>query len=105
MVDFSPILALPAPLAVGISPLAANGLAFAFTGAYVGSLYIARHFFGVRPTEGEPQEYPPPGHRDHPGTMKLRMKAVGLATRMCLSAVLLLVKKIGGYPVKQAVRA
>lgn len=35
--------------------------------------------------------------------MKLRMKAVGTATRMCLTSVLLLVKKIGGYPVKKGV--
>lgn len=60
MVTLSPILALPTPLAVGISPLAANGLCFAFTSAYVGSLYLARHVFGARATEGESQEYPPP---------------------------------------------
>jgi hypothetical protein len=37
--------------------------------------------------------------------MKLRMKAVSQATRMCLSAVVLLVKKLGGYKIKQAVRS
>lgn len=99
MVALSPILALPAPLALGITPLAANSLAFAFTSAYVGSVYLAPYVFPV--AKGDKNEYPAPGHRDHPGTMKSRMKAVSIATRLCLACVGGVVYTIGGYKVSR----
>lgn len=100
----NPILALPAPLATGISPQTANALAFAFTGTYVGSLYVAQHLFGSKITR-QPNEppYPPPGHRDHPATMRLRMKAVIGSTRLCLAGVFATVKLVGQQPFKRAV--
>lgn len=108
-VDISPLLALPAPLAVGITSLTAHGLCFGFTFTYVGSLYAAQHLFGKRkysapaPAVSDPNVTVPSGHRDHPDTMRLRMKAVSIATRLCIAGVYWAVKLTGDYDYYDAV--
>jgi prenyl protein peptidase len=99
----SPILALPAPLATGISPQLAQTLAFGVTGAYVGGLYVAQHFFGTKTAAPNEPAYPPPGHRNHPATMRLRMKAVISTTRLCMAGVFWTVKRTGNLEFKGAV--
>lgn len=99
----NPILDLPAPLATGIAPRAAHLLCFTFTGGYVGSLYLAEALFGQRPNDKQLYSYPPPGHRDHPETMKRRMKAVSIATGMAIAGVYLTVAKENGFRWRQAV--
>lgn len=99
----NPLLDLPAPLATGIAPGKAHWLCFAFTGGFVGSLYLAESLFGKKPTDKQLQSYPPPGHRDHPETMKLRMRAVGVATGLAVLGVYLTVAKEGEHSWKAAV--
>lgn len=99
----NPLLGLPAPLATGIAPGTAHLLCFTFTGGYVGSLYLAEALFGEKPSEKQLYSYPPPGHRDHPATMKLRMKAVSAATGMAMLGVYLTVAREHKYQWKEAV--
>ena len=47
---------------------------------------------------------PLPGSRDHPDTIRLRIKAVGLATVGSVGAVLAMVWSVGGYGFVEAVR-
>ncbi|KAI9636059.1 uncharacterized protein MKK02DRAFT_44760 [Dioszegia hungarica] len=47
---------------------------------------------------------PQPGDRNHPATIRSRMKAVGLATALSLGGVWYTVKTIGGYGAVEAVR-
>lgn len=99
----NPLLDLPAPLATGIAPRAAHLLCFTFTGGYVGSLYLAEALFGQKPNDKQLYSYPPPGHRDHPETMKRRMKAASVATGLALVGVYLTVAKENGFRWKEAV--
>ncbi|BEI90218.1 uncharacterized protein CcaverHIS019_0302880 [Cutaneotrichosporon cavernicola] len=101
------ILTLPPPLQTGISPKVANGLAFAFAASYVGSLYIAPLIpWAGRPLKGTTAEDSasriPLGHRDHPTTMRMRMRAVSMATRLSLAGVFWTVKTVGNYDVRGA---
>lgn len=107
-----PILTLPPPLEVGISPKAANGLSFLFAASYVGSLYLAPLLFRWAPlatpkggttTAADAQRNIPVGHRDHPQTMRMRMKAVSMATRVSVGGVFWTIKSFGGYDVRSAV--
>lgn len=114
-----PALWLPAPLAVGITPRSAHLLALLFTSSYVGSLYLAQNIFLDRPSRasdvpvsqtttattspapisagsGDPNR-PEVGSRDHPETIKIRMKAVMGATAASLAGVLWTVKNVGSY--------
>ena len=118
-----PNLALPSALTVGIPPQTSHILSFLFTTSYVGSLYVARLLLpspkakssrsvgsasrpGVPPvsaTEADGQapfqsraRGPEVGSRDHPETIRLRMKAVGLATLACLAGVWCVVKDASG---------
>lgn len=108
----NPILSLPPPLEVGISPRAANGLSFLFAASYVGSLYLAPLLYRFVPsapkgdttTAADAQRNIPVGHRDHPQTMRMRMKAVSMATRVSLAGVYWTVKTVGEYDVRGAVR-
>ena len=117
-------LVLPAPLAVGISPASAHLLSLLFTTSYVGSLYIfqalrprprarSSHVKGTRHPVVPPvaasdvdaiDGVPEPGSRDHPDTIRLRMKAVSVATAASIFGVWLLVKETGGYGLRRAVR-
>jgi hypothetical protein len=47
---------------------------------------------------------PKPGDRDHPETIKRRMRAVGLATAGSILGVWIVVKHVGGYTARQSVR-
>ncbi|GMK58236.1 hypothetical protein CspeluHIS016_0502680 [Cutaneotrichosporon spelunceum] len=104
-----PILTLPPPLETGLSPKAANALAFVFAASYVGSLYIApllpwagRPFKETTTTVEEASSRVPVGHRDHPATMRMRMRAVSAATRLSLVGVFWTVKTVGDYDVRGA---
>lgn len=99
----NPILDLPVPLVTGIGPRAAHLLCFTFTGGYVGSLYLAEALFGQKPNDKQLYSYPPPGHRDHPDTMRRRMKAVSTATGLAIVGVYLTVAKENGFRWKEAV--
>lgn len=99
----NPMLDLPAPLAMGIAPGTAHLLCLTFTGGFVGSLYLADALFGKTPTAEQLHSYPPPGHRDHPDTMKLRMGAARMATRLAGLGVYLTVAKQYKYQWKMAV--
>lgn len=108
MKSLNAVFTLPAPLALGIPPASAHALSFAFAGAYVGSLYVAQAFFGHSagtntPSDNKNTNGPPPGDRNHPDTMRRRMKAVSIATRLCLTTVLLVVKNTGRYSFQDAV--
>ncbi|KAL1409611.1 CAAX prenyl protease [Vanrija albida] len=102
-------LALPAPLATGISAGAAHALALAFASSYVGSLYVSQAIYGRRDAaavaEGraEPSPYPA-GHRDHPVTMRRRMAAVKAVTRLALAGVWATVARVGSYTARDSVR-
>lgn len=115
----NPSLWLPAPLAVGIAPRTAHLLAFLFTGTYVGSLYLAQNIFLARaspaskisvsetttatttpaPISAGPAnaDQPEIGSRDHPDTIRVRMKAVLGATAASLAGVIWTVKNVGTY--------
>lgn len=101
----NPILSLPAPLVTGIQPLTAKAFAFAFSASYVGSLYVAQRFFLPVAKKGDnvAPGGPAPGHRDHPATMRLRMRAVQSATGLCLGIVFLVIQNTGRYSVTDAV--
>jgi hypothetical protein len=107
-----PLLTLPPPLETGISPKAANGLAFVFAASYVGSLYVAPLIFpwagrdpkGDTTTADDAASHIPVGHRDHPATMRMRMRAVSMATRLSVIGVFWTVKSVGGYDIRGAVR-
>ena len=121
-----PALWLPAPLAVGITPCSAHLLALLFTSTYVGSLYLAQNIFLARGSRassvpvsetttattspapisagnGDPNR-PEVGSRDHPDTIRIRMKAVMGATAASLAGVLWTVKSAGFYSWLGAVR-
>ncbi|TXT06025.1 hypothetical protein VHUM_03498 [Vanrija humicola] len=102
-------LALPAPLATGISGSAAHALALAFAGSYVGSLYVSQALFARRDAaaiaDGGAEASPlPAGHRDHPVTMRRRMAAVKAVTRLSLAGVWATVWRVGAYSVRDSVR-
>ncbi|CAK9783501.1 unnamed protein product [Cutaneotrichosporon oleaginosum] len=105
-----PTLYLPPPLETGISPKAANALALVFAASYVGSLYVAPLVFpwagrtpkGDSTTAEDAASHIPVGHRDHPATMKMRMRAVSMATRLSILGVYWTVKQVGGYDVRGA---
>lgn len=111
--ELNPLLSLPPALQVGIQPVTAHALAFVFASSYVGSLYLAPYLVSKRHPASAPAgkttsaadaaEQLPKGHRDHPDTMRLRMRAVGMATRLCLAGVFFTVKTAGHYTIKQAV--
>lgn len=120
-----PSLWLPAPLAVGIAPRSAHLLAFLFTSTYVGSLYLAQNIFLARSHAGsKTPEFqtttastnpapisatnadpncPELGSRDHPDTIRVRMKAVIGATAASLFGVLWTMKRVGTYKWLEAV--
>ena len=121
-----PALWLPAPLAVGITPRSAHLLALLFTSTYVGSLYLAQNIFLARASRassvpvsqtttattspapisasnGDPNKSEV-GSRDHPDTVRIRMKAVMGATAASLVGVLWTVKSAGLYSWLEAVR-
>lgn len=120
-----PSLWLSAPLAVGITPRSAHLLAFLFTSTYVGSLYLAQNIFLARPpsalktpiseqttatTVPAPisagnagTNAPEVGSRDHPDTIRIRMKAVMAATAVSLAGVFWTVKNAGLYTWYRAV--
>lgn len=111
--ELNPLLSLPPALELGIAPRTAHALAFVFASSYVGSLYLAPYLVSPRRRGSAPDgkttsaadaaQRLPPGHRDHPDTMRLRMSAVGLATRLCLIGVYTTVKIAGNYTIKEAV--
>lgn len=126
MGPISPYLGLPAPLALGIIPQSAHLLSLLFTTTYVGSLYLAQTIAlpasirskKVKPptSDSKPEievqpiasgdvdpHQPEVGSRDHPETIKIRMKAVGVATSLSLSGILWVVKDTGSYTWGQAV--
>jgi len=127
-----PSLSLPSALAVGISPQTSHILSLLFTTSYVGSLYVARLLLPTskpdvnKPTGASPQpgispvsatdddaqvplrgraSGPEVGSRDHPDTIRLRMKAVGLATLASLGGVWYVVKNVSGTSPRSSVSA
>jgi prenyl protein peptidase len=126
MGPISPYLGLPAPLALGITPQSAHLLSLLFTTTYVGSLYLAQTIglpaynrskkvksttsdtkpeIEVQPitsSDVDPHQ-PEVGSRDHPETIKIRMKAVGVATGLSLFGIYWVVKQTGGYTWGQTV--
>ena len=126
MGPISPYLSLPAPLVLGIIPQSAHLLSLLFTTTYVGSLYLAQTIAlpasirskKVKPPtpDSKPEievqsiasgdvdaHQPEVGSRDHPETIKIRMKAVGVATSLSLFGILWVVKDTGNYAWGQAV--
>jgi prenyl protein peptidase len=117
-------LGLPAPLSLGIPPSHSHILSLLFTSTYVGSIYVSQILFpsgkvrsfgrdspGIPPVaagdfDGQvPRrlEGPEVGSRDHPDTIKRRMKAVGTATVLSLGGVYWVIKQTGGYSWRGAV--
>lgn len=116
-------LSLPAPLVLGITPRSAHLISLLFTASYVGSLYLAQTIGLPRylrsrkvettetrpqldmPTivEGDAPKAPEVGSRDHPATIKIRMKAVSTATGLSIAGVYLMVKQNGQYTWSRAV--
>lgn len=111
--ELNPLLSLPPALQLGIAPQTAHTLALVFASSYVGSLYLAPYLTDSRhrlsPPDGkttsaaDASQRLPLGHRDHPDTMRLRMRAVGLATRLSLAGVFWTIKRAGSYDFKSAV--
>lgn len=121
----SPALTLPAPLAIGITPRTSHVLSLLFTTSYVGSIYLSQLFSnasrryveappstvtGIPPisaTDSNAQSSVEPGpalgSRDHPETIKRRMKAVGAATLLSIGGVWYVVKETGRYSGSEAV--
>ncbi|KAL0244051.1 hypothetical protein I308_105314 [Cryptococcus tetragattii IND107] len=126
-------LSLPPALSSGITLSSAHALSFLFTTSYVSSLYISQHLFGAsapNPKKGPPPrtahshtELLPPisatdadglgvehdlgpelGSRDHPITIKRRMKAVACSTFLSVGGVCYVVKHVGNYSWKEAIR-
>lgn len=127
-----PSLSLPSALAVGISPQTSHILSLLFTTSYVGSLYVARLLLptsksdvnkptgsslqpGISPVSATDDDAQVPlrgrvsgpevGSRDHPDTIRLRMKAVGLATLASLGGVWYVVKNVSGTSPRSSVSA
>ena len=117
-------LGLPVPLILGIQPQSAHLLSLLFTTTYVGSLYLAQtvglpaylRSRKVKSTSSTPEIKVPPvsagdvdsnqpevGSRDHPATIKIRMRAVGIATGLSLFGIYYVVKQTGNYGWKEAV--
>lgn len=117
-------LDLPVPLILGIQPQSAHLLSLLFTTTYVGSLYLAQtvglpaylrsrkiklesntpelKISPVSAGDVDPNQ-PEVGSRDHPATIRIRMRAVGLATGLSLSGIYYVVKYTGNYGWKEAV--
>jgi len=123
-----PSLALPALLSVGIPPRDSHILSLLFTTSYVGSLYVARLLLptkkSARPSSSPNPGLPPiaatdsdaqvpmqrragpeVGSRDHPDTIRLRMRAVGIATVASLGGVWYVVRQASGLSFRSAVSA
>jgi len=117
-------LGLPVPLILGIQPQSAHLLSLLFTTTYVGSLYLAQtvglpaylrsrkvKFISDAPEIKVPpvsagdvdSNQPEVGSRDHPATIKVRMRAVGIATGLSLFGIYYVVKETGNYGWKEAV--
>jgi prenyl protein peptidase len=113
-------LGLPIPLVLGIQPQPAHLLSLLFTTTYVGSLYLAQtvglpaylRSRKVKSTSNTPGIKVPPvsasdepevGSRDHPATIRIRMRAVGIATGLSLFGIYYVVKQTGNYGWKEAV--
>jgi prenyl protein peptidase len=119
-------LSLPAPLVLGITPSSAHLISLLFTTSYVGSLYLAQtvglprylrsKMIKTSASNDTPQidmstivegdvnsNTPEVGSRDHPATIRIRMKAVSTATGLSLAGVYWMVKQTGQYTWSQAV--
>lgn len=117
-------LGLPVPLILGIRPQSTHLLSLLFTTTYVGSLYLAQTvglpaYLRSRKVKSEtntPGVKVPPvsasdvdsnrpevGSRDHPATIKIRMRAVGIATGLSLFGIYYVVKQTGNYGWREAV--
>jgi len=117
-------LGLPVPLVLGIQPQSAHLLSLLFTTTYVGSLYLAQTVglpaylrsrkvklicdtpeIEVAPVSARDVDsnQPEVGSRDHPATIKVRMRAVGIATGLSLFGIYYVVKQTGNYEWKEAV--
>lgn len=111
-IRLDPILTLPPPLETGITPTTAHGLSFLFAASYVGSLYLAPLLIrsvtwapkGASTTAVDAAHNIPMGHRDHPQTMRMRMRAVSWATRLSVVGIYWTVKTVGDYDYEPAVR-
>lgn len=116
MVPIHTNLSLPAPLALGIAPGTAHLLSLLFTTTYVGLLYLAQNIFLRRPAKAiglkesttaipatpiaasaSTPSGPEVGSRDHPETIRIRLRAVGIATALSLAGVLWTVRDVGVY--------
>ncbi|AAW46237.2 prenyl-dependent CAAX protease, putative [Cryptococcus deneoformans JEC21] len=127
-----PSLSLPPALSSGLPLSTAHALSFLFTTSYVGSLYISQHFFGTSTPNPRKAPFPntvrsqteplPPisatdadglgvehdlgpelGSRDHPITIKRRMRAVACSTLLSVGGVCYVVKQLGHYSWKEAI--
>jgi hypothetical protein len=117
-------LGLPVPLVLGIQPQSAHLLSLLFTTTYVGSLYLAQTVglpaylrsrkvkfasntpeIKVSPVSASDVDsnQPEVGSRDHPATIRIRMRAVGIATGLSLFGIYYVVKQTGNYGWKEAV--
>jgi len=115
-------LGLPVPLMLGIQPQSAHPLSLLFTTSYVGSLYLAQtvglpaYLRSRKVTSKTPEIKVPPissgdadsrqpevGSRDHQATIRIRMRAVGIATSLSISGIYYVVKQAGNYGWKDAV--
>jgi len=129
-----PSLSLPAALSVGIPAAHSHVLSLLFTSTYVGSLYLAQLVLSghtkpaqkveprhapiglapasasgidsdVRPDLAAPSSSEPAvGSRDHPETIRLRLRAVQYATSLSLLGVYYVTKTSGAYTWSGAVR-
>jgi prenyl protein peptidase len=113
-------LSLPVPLVLGIQPQSAHLLSLLFTTTYVGSLYLAQtvglpaylrsrkvkfasNTPDIKVTSVSASDEPEVGSRDHPATIRIRMRAVGRATGLSLFGIYYVVKQTGNYGWKEAV--
>ena len=122
MGPFNTELGLPVPLILGIQPQSAHLLSLLFTTSYVGSLYLAQtvglpaYLRSRKVTSKTPEIEVPPisagdvdssqaevGSRDHPATIRIRMRAVGIATSLSILGIYYVVKQTGIYGWKDAV--
>jgi prenyl protein peptidase len=124
MLLVDPSLSLPAPLSLGLPPSHAHIISAIFTSAYVGSLYISQLLLSPRyipdakttptpdlvPISASDDEVfknsnqgPVRGSRDHPDTIKWRMRAVGTATVGSVLCVGYITKTLGHYDVVASV--
>ncbi|EIW65728.1 hypothetical protein TREMEDRAFT_15682, partial [Tremella mesenterica DSM 1558] len=109
----NPTLTLPTPLILGISPSTSHTLSFIFASSYVGCIYLATHItFPSFPSLSSQSEnnptssippmtatdkdgyplVPPIKSRDHPDTIKRRMKAISITTLISLGSIWIIVK-------------